>query len=271
MLKTRIITALVLLPLVLLALFALPAQGWGAFTVLVIGLAAWEWTKLAKLQGPEAGVFILASVVQSAALAFLPGATAAHLLLDPLALLFWCAIAPLWLVRKWTLAPRWLAALIGWLILMAATASLLRWHALPNGAMVMLALFAIAWVADTAAYFSGRKFGRHKLAPSISPGKTWEGVFGGLIAVTVYLLVLRGIGFAPFSVLPLYVLLPVGWVLTAVSVVGDLLESLFKRQVGLKDSSGLLPGHGGILDRVDSLLALLPVVSALKFTIFAAW
>jgi phosphatidate cytidylyltransferase len=128
---------------------------------------------------------------------------------------------------------------------------------------LLLALMAIVWVADTAAYFAGRRFGKRKLAPSISPGKTWEGVYGALIAVALYALALL-----PFAARAGYsgALLPAAataWVvlvllLAAVSIVGDLFESQLKRQRGVKDSGKLLPGHGGILDRIDALVAALP-------------
>jgi phosphatidate cytidylyltransferase len=123
-----------------------------------------------------------------------------------------------------------------------------------------LAVMALVWVADIAAFFSGRAFGRHKLAPSISPGKTWEGVAGAMAGVLVY-------GFAVAPTLPAVqnldrlVLVGCLLLLTALSIVGDLFESLAKRQAGVKDSSQLLPGHGGILDRIDSQLSTLPLVA----------
>ena len=116
-------------------------------------------------------------------------------------------------------------------------------------------------MADVAAYFSGRAFGKHKLAPAISPGKTWEGAIGAAVGVVVYGIALRlAFGFAPLS-LPLWVLCLLG--VTAISIVGDLFESMLKRQAGIKDSSNVLPGHGGVLDRIDSLTSTLPVVALL--------
>ena len=128
------------------------------------------------------------------------------------------------------------------------------------GELTLLAIMATVWLADIAAYFSGRTFGRHKLAPAISPGKTWEGAIGGVLAVVVY-------GFLFLSVLPkelagspgLLCMLLVTF--AAFSIVGDLFESLLKRQAGLKDSSGILPGHGGVLDRIDSLTSTLPMAA----------
>ena len=129
------------------------------------------------------------------------------------------------------------------------------------GPGVLLALLAVVWMADVAAYFSGKAFGRHKLAPSISPGKTWEGAIGAGVGVALYGLAVRaGVAYEPVAVH--------FWILglltvTAISIVGDLFESMLKRQAGIKDSSNVLPGHGGVLDRIDSLTSTLPVVTLL--------
>ncbi|WP_374354936.1 phosphatidate cytidylyltransferase [Chitinimonas sp.] len=268
MLKTRIITALLLLPVVLGCLFFGPPLLWGGFTLFALTLGAWEWSRFARFNGNEMRVFIGAFLCTGLAWLFLPEMRAAAPLLDGLSLLFWLLLAPLWLSRKWTLSRKWLAALLGWLLLLAALMAMTRLHGLKNGPLVLLQILAIAWVADVAAYFTGRAFGRRKLAPSISPGKSWEGVCGALLAVSIYLLLLYHFKAPLVTAIPLWVLLPLGWALTAVSVVGDLFESLLKRQVGLKDSSNLLPGHGGVLDRIDSLLALAPVAAGLLFGYF---
>ena len=129
------------------------------------------------------------------------------------------------------------------------------------GPAILLALFAVVWMADVAAYFSGKAFGKHKLAPSISPGKTWEGAIGAVVGVIVYGLTIRlTTGYAPLA-LPLWVLALV--LVTAVSIIGDLYESMLKRQAGIKDSSKVLPGHGGVLDRIDSLTSTMPIVALL--------
>jgi len=131
---------------------------------------------------------------------------------------------------------------------------------------LVLAAMAIVWVADTAAYFSGRAFGRHKLAPQVSPGKTWEGVYGAWIAVALYALALVPYAGAAGFRLPVTTLAIASWVvflllLASISVVGDLFESLLKRHAGAKDSGALLPGHGGVLDRIDALLAAMPIAA----------
>ncbi|MFN3884298.1 MAG: phosphatidate cytidylyltransferase, partial [Rhodocyclaceae bacterium] len=175
-------------------------------------------------------------------------------LLWGLATLFWIGFAPLWLKWQWSTA----CATLGLVLILPAWAALVALH--ERSPWLLLAVMALVWVADIVAYFSGRAFGRHKLAPSISPGKTWEGVAGAALGVLVY-------GFALAPTLPVTrnldrLALAGGLLLlTALSIVGDLFESLAKRQAGAKDSSQLLPGHGGILDRIDSQLSTLPVVA----------
>ncbi|MGQ5522979.1 phosphatidate cytidylyltransferase [Chitinimonas sp. PSY-7] len=265
MLKTRVLTALVLLPVVLAALFMGPPLVWGVFALFALSCGAWEWSRFARFDRAEQVVFISAFVLLGLAWLALPLARSWALILDGFALLFWLVLVPLWLKQKWTLRHKWSSALLGWLILLSALAAVTRFRELTDGAVALLSVLAIAWVADIAAYFAGRAFGRRKLAPTISPGKSWEGVYGALVAVSIYLVALQQIGAPVISGLSLVVLLPLGWALTGVSVIGDLFESLLKRQTGLKDSSSLLPGHGGVLDRIDSLLALAPVAAALLF------
>ncbi|WP_269533204.1 phosphatidate cytidylyltransferase [Chitinimonas sp. BJYL2] len=265
MLKTRILTALALLPLVLACLFFAPAWGWGMFALFALTLGAWEWARFSRLDRTESGVFIVTFVVLGVAWLVLPLSRSWGVWLDMLALPFWLLLVPLWLARKWSLARKPIAALLGWVILLAALAGVTRMREMHQGPWILLAVLAIAWVADIAAYFAGRTFGKHKLAPSISPGKTWEGVAGAIVAVSVYVTFLHASDLSLFATLPLPLLLPLAWLLTAISVIGDLFESMLKRQVGLKDSSQLLPGHGGVLDRIDSLLSLVPVTTALLF------
>jgi phosphatidate cytidylyltransferase len=176
-----------------------------------------------------------------------------------LATAFWVLVVPLWLRRRWQLAASLPAALLGAGILIATWVALVQLHA--RSPWVVLAAMAIVWIADTAAYFSGRAFGRRKLAPQISPGKSWEGVYGGLAAAAVYamLLVPATRDLAPGVAPAVWVLLVVA--LAALSVLGDLFESLLKRQAGAKDSGSILPGHGGMLDRIDALLSAMPAAA----------
>ncbi|GAA5785756.1 phosphatidate cytidylyltransferase [Chitiniphilus shinanonensis] len=262
MLKTRILTALVLLPLVLLALFLLPHGGWVAFAAIVCGAGAWEWSRLCGLNG--AGAWLLPALVAVGVALLAPGALP---IFDqpwwPVVLaaaLFWLLGAPAWLRWRWPLAATLAKGLpVGFLLLLGAGLSLIALRG-AVGPWGVLATLAIAWVADTAAYFSGKAFGRRKLAPSISPGKTWEGVIGAALAVTAYALVI-----AWTAQLSWWKCATAALLLMVVSIAGDLLESLFKRQAGIKDSSNLLPGHGGVLDRIDSLVALMPLALPLLY------
>ena len=267
MLKTRILTALFLAVLVLSALFFLPATVWMLFCAVLISLAAWEWCALIGFNGRVSLFYPLATGASFIAIAWHPPAPELLFGFFAGASLFWLLVVPLWLIRKWHLrSAGYLNFLLGWAMLMPAGLALLT---LRGNGWTLLAVLAIAWIADSAAYFVGRAIGRHKLAPNISPGKTWEGAAGGGIAVMVYcafmpkpfdLSVVMHLGSTEFMQNSAWV--GAGLIFAIVSIVGDLLESLFKRQAGMKDSSHLLPGHGGVLDRVDSLLALLPVVAA---------
>ncbi|MCC6867268.1 MAG: phosphatidate cytidylyltransferase [Burkholderiales bacterium] len=273
MLKTRIVTALVLVPGVLAALFLLAPLPWALVLLVVVGWAAHEWARLATFPPPLHTAFVLATLLLALALLFYPDRGAAqayaHGILF-LASVFWIFVAPLWVAGRWSTQARVPMALLGVVILVATWVALveLRRHS----PWLALAAMAVVWIADTAAYFAGRAFGRHKLAPLVSPGKTWEGVIGAWVAVAVYALVLvpyagaasfrPAIGAATVIGFVLFVLL-----LACVSVIGDLFESLMKRQAGVKDSGAVLPGHGGVLDRIDALLAAMPVaaIAALQF------
>jgi phosphatidate cytidylyltransferase len=265
MLKARIITAVLLLAGLLAAVFLLPASGWLVLCALVCAAAAWEWGALAGFAQPvrlaTAVSFGGACLVLGFITGFAAPSAAGGALLVPLYILsalFWLLVVPLWLARKWTLSNPMLASVTGFVVLVPTALALVHLRAISP--WLMLGVMAVVWVADIAAYFSGRAFGRHKLAPSISPGKTWEGAIGGGLTVLVYGLVLSSRLPAPLAGnLPLLLLLLIG--LTAVSIFGDLFESLLKRQAGLKDSSGVLPGHGGVLDRIDSLTSTLPLVT----------
>jgi phosphatidate cytidylyltransferase len=156
---------------------------------------------------------------------------------------------------------------IGLLILLPAWQGLMLFKQWPEANGLILAVMVLVWVADIGAYFSGRRFGKNKLAPQVSPGKSWEGVFGGLAAS---LLVTLAVGLTrDWSGSALLIAIAGAAVVVLISVVGDLTESMFKRQAGLKDSSNLLPGHGGVLDRIDSLTAAIPVFAVLLW--LAGW
>lgn len=259
MLKTRVITALLLVAALGLVLFAMPPLAAALAFAAIAALAAWEWGGLMKQDQPARVMYAFVLLL------FCWQLTVAAAPLVPVLLgissAFWILVVPFWFRRKWTLAGNdFFGYLMGALVILPTWAAMVALHAV--SVWLLLAVMALVWVADISAYFAGRAFGRHKLAPAISPGKTWEGVAGAVVGVLVY----GGIvlGFSPLAgkvalAPPLLVLLLV--LLTAVSVMGDLFESLLKRQAGIKDSSGLLPGHGGVLDRIDALTSTLPLAA----------
>lgn len=275
MLGTRILTAVILVPLVLAALFLLSPLGWGAVSLCVIGVAAVEWANLAGYAKGSTVLFV-ASTLLIGSLMLVPLAAAGAgrwtditvLATCVVATCFWLIVAPPWLRYRWKPASRIGMALVGWIALIGAWVAIGALQA--HSPWLVLAAMAIVWIADTAAYFAGRAFGRRKLAPQISPGKTWEGVYGALAAVALY-----AVGLVPLAVAAGYsgaispiavaVWVALALVLVALSVEGDLFESLLKRHAGVKDSGRLLPGHGGILDRIDALLAAMPAAALLAY------
>ena len=270
MLKTRIVTAALLFSAFFLALFFLPPPGWVAVATLVAAVAAWEWGALMGLSQVSRIVMALGasvvctvvSVIVPAALGiegdFVAAAWSLGFWFYIPAALFWLFVVPCWMYRRWQLPKNVGGLLVGAVVILPTWLALIQLR--QAGAMVLLAIMAVVWLADIGAYVFGRSFGRHKLAPSISPGKTWEGAIGGGLVVVVYGLSLFYLVPGSFAVhvaaLPVILVL-----LTIISVVGDLFESLLKRQIGLKDSSNVLPGHGGVLDRIDSLTSTLPLVA----------
>jgi phosphatidate cytidylyltransferase len=276
MLLPRVLTAIVLLAVLLPALFAAVAWPFAAVTLLLIAAAAWEWCRLN-------GVAWIAALGPAVLLAG-AGAWAVHtgsVARAPAA--WWWGVTAAWVVggafalrggpSAW---PRWpapLRLLVGLLLLWAGWLALAQARAISIN--FVLSALCIVWVADIAAYAAGRAFGRRKLAPTISPGKSWEGVAGGVVGVWVLGLVWALVidARAPIDGPSLFTQLwtrvgvlgffAVTTALAGLSVVGDLFESLVKRAAGAKDSSRLLPGHGGVLDRIDALLPVLPAALAL--------
>jgi len=254
--KTRIVTALILAAGFLAAIFFLPPGGAAAVFAAIVAIAAWEW---AGLLGWLRGVRLLYAALTLVACGLvyfsgLPQTLRAILWLASAA--FWLLVVPLWLKRKWRLRGNAIGPVVGWLVLVPSWAGMVALQR--HGPLILLAAMALVWVADIAAYFGGRSFGRHKLAPSLSPGKTWEGALAGLVGVEIYGLVVAAangwIG-APTEVLAALFALAAA---AGISMLGDLFESLAKRQAGAKDSGTILPGHGGVLDRIDSLTSTLP-------------
>jgi phosphatidate cytidylyltransferase len=250
-LKSRVLTVLLILPLFLAALFALPQSIWGALLLAVVAAACLEWARLSALSASTRAGFIAAVLVACVVAAAAQPLGMAVLVL---ALVLWAGIVPFWLGRKLPANAASLAV-AGVLVLVSA------WYALyelqPSAAR-LLALLAVVWIADTAAYFAGRRFGRRKLAPSISPGKTWEGVAGAALAVSVYYGIVWMAWAPPFLAGDRWLELAIVAGMTILSIEGDLFESWIKRRAGVKDSGTLLPGHGGVLDRIDGLVAAAP-------------
>ena len=271
MLRDRVLTAIALVAALLAGLFWLPPIGWTALAAAVLAAAAWEWAGFARA-GPGGRILYATATVGAALLAaFASGVAegrAGLLALAPLyglALAFWVIGAPLWLARRPAHPAPALVLAVGWIVLLPTFLALLQLRNLGPG--MLLAFMAVVWVADIAAYAVGRKLGRNKLAPNVSPGKTWEGFYGALAATAVYAALWLGFfrGATPTAVRdlpwsPVWMIVLVE-ALTVLSVLGDLLESAMKRQAGLKDSGSLLPGHGGILDRIDALTPVLPTAA----------
>ncbi len=266
MLRSRVLTAALGGPLLLVAVWSLPTSAVAVVLAGVVGVAGWEWLQL--LGGGSAA--LRAALTVAFLLTLLPGWLLLDGAVDPAGLL--CALAALWLgaiAWLWRYAhtdtlpvPAWgWATLVGWLVLWPCWLALVYLHgSTPWGAFWLTFVLALVWAADTGAYFAGRAWGRHRLAPRISPGKTWEGVLGGAACAVIVAGGLIAALRPAAPPLPAVVALAV--LAVAASVVGDLFESMLKRQHGVKDSGGILPGHGGVLDRIDSLTAAAPVMAA---------
>lgn len=278
MLKQRVITALILLLVLLPALFYRSPAPFCAFALVLISAGAWEW---GRLNGYGRTASLLCGLVCAIA-----SATAwwFGMLEQSLGLLWILAgatwvLAGAWLLRggvaDWSGHPRTVRLVLGLVALWLAWLAVAQARVI--GINFLLSILVLVWVADIFAYFSGKAFGgriaRTKLAPSISPGKSWEGVWGGMAGVVVLAFVWRWADaawsvpvpslFSHIGAKGQWLLLIAAVFLAAMSVVGDLIESLVKRSAGVKDSSGLLPGHGGVLDRVDALLPTLPLAMML--------
>jgi phosphatidate cytidylyltransferase len=275
MLRTRVATASVLLAV------AIGALVWSstAFAVVVtalLGLALTEWLQLI---GTARSVSMIVALIVCAALlavVFAPSNT-----IDAVVLPLSVAAAAIWLMIAAVLVqpsamtrrvPRILGMVLAVVLVLAAWFALMRF--LSQGVLMLLSVLSIVWIADTAAYFVGRAFGRRKLAPHISPGKTWAGVVGAILAVLIVAFIIWQ--FVPaariysndlFATIgPAFALLLLA-LLVASSIVGDLFESLLKRQAGVKDSGQLLPGHGGVLDRLDAMVPVLPSAAVIQWLI----
>ena len=268
MLKQRVLTAIALIAGFLGALFYSPDMLWLALIAVVAAVAAREWTALVGLKGAVAWAYVAVTATACAVLGYLAMGEGCNstVLLYLAGVAFWTLCVPLWLRARWVAGPV-AGALTGWLVLLPVAVALV--HLRTIDPWLLLSAMALVWVADIAAYFSGRAFGRVKLAPSISPGKTREGAYGALLGVFLCgmaFFALAGEAALDLGWMTLALLLPV---FTVLSIEGDLFESLLKRQAGVKDSGSLLPGHGGVLDRIDSLTSTMPLVGLIA--LWAGW
>lgn len=275
MLKTRILTAAILIPSFLAALFLLPELHWSFLMLAVCSLGLFEWADMVKLSLRLKTCYVLIPFLFCALLVLVKeGMLAQHWLVDiyhPLmfwsiliATVFWILAAPAWLVTRYQLKSKLLMLIIGLALLIPTWFAMVSLRNMSD--WFLLSIMLVVWIADSAAYFAGKRFGKHKLAPLISPGKTWEGVAGAILAVTLYGLILC------YVLNESYWLVIGLWTLVVLSIMGDLLESLVKRQAGVKDSGKLLPGHGGVLDRIDGLIPTLPLTMFyVYFPLYSVW
>ena len=250
MLKTRIITAVISLAILGAVLFVVPADIAKSVIALLVLAAAWEWSGFLELESPIARSTFVALVAALIVAMVFVVPEYSNLLLQ-IACVWWF-VAFIWTFLFPTPIPKVLRWICGVLVLLPVFVALLFLYDLSP--LLLLFALLIVWAADVGAYFAGKQFGRVKLAPNISPGKTWEGVFGGLVLV-----VLLTLAWAHFEEMQLAVLLPFCLAVAALSIVGDLTVSMFKRTAGVKDSGRLFPGHGGVLDRIDSVAAAAPM------------
>jgi phosphatidate cytidylyltransferase len=251
MLKQRVMTAVPAIVLLLLVLFVLPpALAQLAFAAIILA-GAWEWSGFLKLEARNMRLFYVALIaVVLAAFAFLANDVVVDMVLS--VALAWWLIALIWAFNFPTPIPRLVGWICGGLVLIPAYLAIVSLYAVQPA--LLLFVLVIVWAADIGAYFVGKLFGRVRLAPKISPGKTWEGVFGGFALVAVLALIR-----AHWLEIDIAVLLPFCLAVASISIIGDLTVSMFKRNAGLKDSGRLFPGHGGVLDRIDSVTAAAPL------------
>jgi len=271
-LKQRLLTALALIPLVIWAVLELSTAVLGLILALFVLLGSWEWARLIGLHSTLARFAYVTFIAMLLYLSKFLLATSENFIFAALVVAgLWWLIGTVWVFRyrgETGLKPidTQFGLFVGVIVLIPTWLAMTYIHAFSeDGPAMLLFVMVLIWAADSGAYFAGRKFGKHKLAPQVSPGKTIEGVVGGLVAAALFsvigatsfdLPVLGGISFVLLSL-----------IVVLLSVIGDLFESLFKRRAGVKDSGQLLPGHGGVLDRIDSLTAAAPIF-ALALAVF---
>jgi phosphatidate cytidylyltransferase len=279
MLKTRVITAVVLLALFIPILFFSPAIILSLVISVVISLASWEWGRF--IWGVQSKYPIYYSLMIQGFLAILMYCIEGNnqelitrlsdfmLVTLWVSIIFWLIVVPFILSKKLQFSIKKNTPLLA---IAGVIVFLCDWYAFillrEKGLWVLLSVLMIVWTADIGAYFTGKKFGKHKLAPQLSPGKSIEGAIGGMVAVCILGLIFSSFNISTMNFFNVIgqqsswiILIPLSLFLAGMSVIGDLFESQLKRLSGMKDSSGLLPGHGGVMDRLDALLPVLPIAA----------
>lgn len=267
MFKTRLLTTLIILPTFIAALMYMPEIYWQLFVYLAVLFAAWEWADIAHFNKPFTILYLLlfSFIILPIALLKPPFGGFINFLSIMIAAVFWLIFVPIWLRFQFLIRNKALLGLIGIIAILPVWFAMVTLHQISE--LLLLVILATVWVADIAAYLVGKKFGKNKLAPNVSPGKTWEGFYGALASVSLFACAISWWQHLTGTFVLLMLLV------TIMSVIGDLFESLIKRQAGIKDSGFLLPGHGGVLDRIDGVLSALPVVNFILLIpfIWALW
>lgn len=254
---TRIITALLLVSAFIPALFFSSNVVWASLMLVLSLVGLYEWAGMALFsKSSTIGYLVFATliggfglyVMQQSNFSILSQASRPFYVL---AALFWLLLAPIWLAKRFVIKQPILMALLG--IILLAPLWIASVAVRVESPWLLLLLLVPIWIADSAAYFTGKQFGKHKLAPNISPGKTWEGVAGAMFAVTLFAVICCAMGLGDYK------LMIVMWVIVILGIIGDLFESMMKRHANIKDSGSFLPGHGGILDRIDGVIPSLPI------------
>lgn len=267
MLKQRLLTAVLLIPLVVLAILKLPTIALMGLLALVVVLTAWEWLQVVGFHSVLAKVLaviawlLIAAFQSSLFFPIEPGLIAGGIVWLALTLLVVLyAHKPLPSLGQRVFASRWFGLVMAWLVLAVFFYAAVWLHGRHGGEWLLLHVLVVVWLSDTGGYFAGKRWGKRKLASHISPNKTWEGVAGAVVLVSLWSLASWVFGLSEGLGIVLWWLLAL---MTALfSVAGDLFESMFKRAHAIKDSGQLLPGHGGLWDRLDSLLAAVPIFAA---------
>ncbi len=262
MLKYRLLTAFLMGPLILWAIYAMPENLFALFSLVLVSFGAWEWSVFAGWTKPyQRKLFFIINIFLFIAILYF-ATTELYIVIIVASLLWWIICVPLLLSfphhKNNFIHTRIVKTFIGTILLSATLVSMVFIRNNPEyGSAFVLYLVLMIWFADSGAYFAGRALGKNKLIPNVSPGKTWEGVAGALVVTLVVALVAVKLLNIPSSQSLIFILIT--FVTVIYSIVGDLSESMFKRMVNIKDSGNLLPGHGGMLDRIDSLMSALPV------------